>query len=338
MLYRLARAALFRLDAEAAHELALETFQHFPNASTALFTGKVPVAPVECMGLKFRNPIGLAAGLDKNADALAAWQRLGFGFAEVGTVTPRPQDGNPKPRMFRIPEHQAIINRMGFNNKGVDYLVERVKEADFDGVLGINIGKNATTPIEHAATDYVICLEKVYNLADYVTVNISSPNTKNLRDLQQEAQLRELLTRLTASREQLSQQYGIRVPMLVKIAPDVSEEQLEVIARLAPELGIDGLIATNTTIGRPGLETHPLAAQAGGLSGAPLRALSQATLARLRLLVGPDYPLIGVGGITSGTHARERFEAGADLVQIYSGFIYHGPRLIRDCVEAFSGR
>lgn len=338
MLYRLARSALFTLDAETAHELTLHSFSRFPKLATAPFAGPAVDDPVELLGLHFRNRVGLAAGLDKNGECLEAWARLGFGFVEIGTVTPRAQPGNPRPRMFRIPEHRALINRLGFNNKGVDYLVDRVRESGYRGVLGINIGKNADTPIERAEDDYLACLRKVHAYASYITVNISSPNTKNLRDLQDEQKLNALLAALARERDILAQREGRRVPMLVKIAPDVGEAQLDAVATAARTHGIDGLIATNTTITRPGLEDHPLATQAGGLSGYPLRALADATLAGLRARVGADFVLVGVGGVVSPDDARAKRRAGADLVQIYSGFIYEGPALIRRCAEALALR
>jgi dihydroorotate dehydrogenase len=334
MLYPLARTALFRLDAERAHELTLATFRHWPKLATAPFCGQAVSAPVELMGLRFTNAVGLAAGLDKNGECIEAWSRLGFGFIEVGTVTPRPQPGNPRPRMFRLPAQQALINRLGFNNRGVDHLLGEVAQADYRGVLGINIGKNADTPIERAADDYLLCLRKVYRAAGYVTVNISSPNTRNLRDLQDEQRLEALLRALAAERAQLAQQHGKHTPLLVKIAPDVSDTQLDHIARLARTLGVDGLIATNTTVSRPGLDGEALAREAGGLSGAPLRPLACDTLRRLRACVGPGYPLIGVGGIGSAADARERLAAGADLLQLYTGFIYRGPTLIGECARA----
>ncbi|WP_020648858.1 quinone-dependent dihydroorotate dehydrogenase [Solimonas variicoloris] len=333
-MYAAARSLLFRLDAERAHELTLETLRRAPALATLPFARAPVDDPVELLGLRFANRVGLAAGLDKNGECLRAWSRLGFGFVEIGTVTPRPQPGNPRPRMFRLPEHEAIINRLGFNNKGVDYLLERVAESDYRGVLGINIGKNFDTPIERAADDYLIGLRKVYRAASYVTVNISSPNTKNLRELQSEDKLRELLTQLKAEAERLAQQHGKHTPLLVKIAPDVDDEQLDAIARVAREAGIAGLIATNTTITRPGLEADPRAREAGGLSGAPLRPLADRTLAALRARVGTDFALIGVGGITSAEGARAKRAAGADLVQIYTGFIYRGPALVHDCAQA----
>ncbi len=335
-MYRLARDLLFRLDAEHAHELTIAAFKRLPRLSTAPFAAAAVNAPVDLLGLKFRNRVGLAAGLDKNGECLRAWSQLGFGFVEIGTVTPRPQPGNPRPRMFRLPQQQALINRLGFNNKGVDHLLAEVAEAGFDGVLGINIGKNFDTPLELAAQDYLICLRKVYAAASYITVNISSPNTKNLRDLQDEARLRELLVLLREEGERLAQQHGVRRPILVKIAPDVSDAQLDGIAVAARESGIDGLIATNTTIGRPGLEGVRHGAETGGLSGAPLRPLAEDTLRRLRARVGSDFPLVGVGGICSGADASARRAAGADLVQIYTGFIYRGPALITECARALA--
>jgi dihydroorotate dehydrogenase len=334
MLYSLARNVLFRLDAERAHEVTIESFKHLPKLATAPFA-RAPVSdPVQLMGLSFPNRVGLAAGLDKNGECIEAWARLGFGFIEVGTVTPRPQPGNPKPRIFRLPQQQALINRLGFNNKGVDYLLRQVSQADYSGVLGINIGKNFDTPIERATEDYLIGLRKVYPAASYVTVNISSPNTKNLRDLQDEERLNDLLKQLVLARTQLAQQYGKQVPLLVKIAPDVTQAQIVQIARAAREFGLDGLIATNTTITRPGLDAEPLSHEAGGLSGAPLKPLAQATLKKLRAEVGRDFTLVGVGGICSGADAQARREAGADLVQIYTGFIYRGPALAHECAQA----
>ena len=334
MIYEFARKALFALDPERSHELTIEALSHFPRLATAPFAGRATDAPVELMGLRFRNRVGLAAGLDKNGDCIAAWDRLGFGFIEVGTVTPRPQPGNPRPRLFRLPEQQALINRLGFNNKGVDYLAERVRESRCRAVLGINIGKNADTPVETAVDDYDRCLRKVYAWAGYVTINISSPNTKNLRDLQESARLKDLLRRLLQTREELAQRQGRQVPLLVKLAPDLDAVALREIAATARELGVNGLIATNTTIQRPGLERVATAAEQGGLSGAPLRPLALAALATLRKAVGPDFPLIGVGGILDGADALARREAGADLVQIYTGFIYRGPGLVAECARA----
>jgi dihydroorotate dehydrogenase len=337
VLYRLARGALFRLGPEQAHELTLATFARFPALATAPFRGAVRHAPAELLGLRFRNRVGLAAGLDKNGDCIEAWDRLGFGFIELGTVTPRPQPGNPKPRMFRLPRHRAIINRLGFNNNGVDYLVARARESACKAVLGINIGKNADTPVERAADDYEACLRKVHALAGYVTVNISSPNTQSLRDLQQDEPLRALLGRLRAVRAELAQKEGRRVPMLLKLAPDLEPAALRRTGALARELGADGLIATNTTIQRPGLEGARHATEAGGLSGAPLKPLALAAIRALRSELGAEYPLVGVGGILGADDAAERRAAGADLVQLYTGFIYRGPALIAEAAGATAG-
>jgi dihydroorotate dehydrogenase len=337
-MYALARNLLFRLDAEHAHELSLGLFRRFPQLSTAPFRCAVAADPVCLFGIEFPNRVGLAAGLDKNGECLPAWQALGFGFVEVGTVTPRPQPGNPKPRMFRLPAQQAIINRLGFNNKGVDYLLRQVDRCGYRGVLGINIGKNFDTPIDRAPDDYLLCLRKVYARASYVTVNISSPNTRNLRDLQEEGRLRELLGALDAERRILAQHHGKHTPMLLKIAPDVSEAQLDGIAQAVCDAHIEGLIATNTTISRPGLDAEPLAQETGGLSGAPLRPLADATLAGLRQRMGAGYPLVGVGGILSGSDAQAKRSAGADLVQIYTGFIYRGPELIAEIATAIGGQ
>jgi dihydroorotate dehydrogenase len=334
LIYGLAREALFALDPELSHDLTLALLARAPRLATAPFQGRVPDEPVELMGLRFRNRVGLAAGLDKNGDAIEAFDRLGFGFIEVGTVTPRPQPGNPKPRLFRLPAHRALINRLGFNNKGVDHLVARAQESSCRAVLGINIGKNADTPVEAAAADYEHCLRKVYPWAGYVTVNISSPNTRNLRDLQERERLQPLLDGLRRARDALAQRHGRRVPLLVKVAPDLDEAALAAVAGTARELDIDGLIATNTTIQRPGLKGVPRAAEPGGLSGAPLRPLALAALRSLRAQLGPDFPLLGVGGILSGGDAAERRAAGADLVQIYTGFIYRGPALVAECARA----
>jgi dihydroorotate dehydrogenase len=331
--YGLARGALFALDAEHAHELTLATFARMPRLATLPFAGCAIRDEISLLGLRFANRVGLAAGLDKNAECLQAWSRLGFGFVEVGTVTPRPQPGNPRPRMFRLVEHRALINRLGFNNKGVDYLLERVRESDYRGVLGINIGKNFDTPNERAADDYLHCLRKVYAPATYVTVNISSPNTKGLRDLQADAPLRALLLSLVAEGRALADRHGKKAPLLVKIAPDLTREQIVSIAQIARETGIDGLIATNTTIARDGVAGARHAGETGGLSGAPLREPALSVLRQLRQALGNDYPLIGVGGIMSAADARERRHAGADLVQIYTGFIYSGPGLIRECAR-----
>jgi dihydroorotate dehydrogenase len=286
------------------------------------------------MGIDFPNPVGLAAGLDKNGECINNLAALGFGFVEIGTVTPRPQPGNPKPRMFRLPAAQALINRMGFNNKGVDYLVEQVRRSGFKGVLGINIGKNADTPVERATDDYLIGLRKVYPWASYVAVNISSPNTPGLRDLQYGAALDRLLEALKTEQRRLADEQGRYVPLAVKIAPDIADAELPTVAQALLRYEIDGVIATNTTFSRTGVEQWPHADQAGGLSGAPLRARATAVVEQLRALLGDAAPIIAVGGIMSGADAAARIAAGADLVQIYTGFIYRGPDLIREAVKA----
>jgi len=334
--YRLARNALFALDAERSHELTMAWLSRHP-ASGGVFAGRPVDDPVRLMGLQFRNRVGLAAGLDKNGEAIEAFDRMGFGFIEVGTVTPRPQRGNDRPRMFRITSERALINRLGFNNQGVDALVKRVARVRRRAVLGINIGKNADTPMEQAELDYLACLHKVYAVADYITVNISSPNTKNLRDLQQAGRFDSLLASLADARETLTARYGARRPILVKIAPDIDDEGLASIADAARKHGIDGLIATNTTVSREAVAGLAHAHEAGGLSGAPLLNASNAILAKLRERVGPDFPLIGVGGILSGADAASKRAAGADLVQMYTGLIYRGPALVGECARALRG-
>lgn len=335
--YALARNALFCLDAERAHDLTLAGLAAAPALAGWMGAG-APAAPVQAMGLTFPNPVGLAAGLDKNARCLHAWQAMGFGFVEVGTVTPRPQPGNPKPRMFRLPKQQAIINRLGFNNDGVDALVARVKKArsrGFERILGINIGKNFDTPIEQAAQDYRICLQRVYSVADYVTVNISSPNTRQLRDLQQADALDDLLGQLQAERKQLCQQHQRRVPLVLKIAPDLDAVQIQAIARSLLRYDIDAVIATNTTLARTGLEGVQHAQEQGGLSGAPLLATANQVLAQLHQQLQGQIPVIAVGGVMRGKDALAKRQHGAALLQLYSGFIYHGPQLIVDCIQAW---
>ena len=335
--YPLARQALFALDAEAAHEATLSALQRAYDCSftRGLMHNRV-VAPTTLMGLALQNPVGLAAGLDKNGAHIDAMGNLGFGFIEVGTVTPRAQAGNPKPRMFRIPEAQALINRLGFNNQGLDTFLSNVQRSTWrthGGVIGLNIGKNADTPIERAADDYLIGLAGVYPHADYITVNISSPNTKNLRALQGEQELDELLLQLAHRRQELATQYQRRVPLAVKIAPDLTEEQIDIITEVLPRHGIDGVIATNTTIARDAVQGLAHAQEAGGLSGAPLHARSLEVIARLRAKLGPDFAIIGVGGIVSGKHAAEKISAGANAVQLYTGLIYKGPALVGECVR-----
>ncbi len=334
--YSAIRPVLFTLSAETAHEFSLDMLGAMNRL--ALLSHMVPSIedlPVTVAGIDFPNPVGLAAGLDKNGDYIDALARLGFGFIEIGTVTPRPQPGNPKPRMFRIPERHAIINRMGFNNQGVDYLVERVKAAKYTGVLGINIGKNVDTPVENAVSDYLICLEKVYQYATYITVNISSPNTPGLRTLQYGDSLKELLQPLKARQEELAKTWGYK-PVFVKIAPDMNDDEIAMVADTLVECGMDGVIATNTTLDREGVQGCPHSREQGGLSGAPVEEKSTEVIETLCKVLDGRLPVIGVGGIGNGAGAVDKKQAGADLVQIYSGFIYRGPTLIREAVDALS--
>jgi dihydroorotate dehydrogenase len=288
---------------------------------------------VTAFGIRFPNPVGLAAGLDKNADHLDALGALGFGFVEVGTTTPRPQPGNDKPRMFRLPKHEAVINRLGFNNAGVDALVRNVQKSSYRGVLGINIGKNKDTPNEKAVDDYLFCLERVYAFASYITVNISSPNTQGLRDLQEEATLRRFIETLREAQERLGSQSGARKPMLLKIAPDLTETELDAIAEVLLAAKVDGVICTNTTIDHSSVAGDPHGNEMGGLSGKPLFERSTAVLRGMRQRVGNQLGIIGVGGILDGSNAAEKLDAGASLVQIYSGMVYRGPALIAECVN-----
>jgi dihydroorotate dehydrogenase len=334
-IYSLLRPVLFRLDPETAHNSTLKSL-HFLH-STALsgfVAGHIPDKPRIVMGLNLSNPVGLAAGLDKNGDCIDGLAALGFGFIEVGTVTPLPQPGNLKPRLFRLPQANAIINRMGFNNDGVDKMVENMKRAEFRGILGINIGKNAVTPIEKAADDYLICLRKVYAHASYVTINISSPNTKNLRQLQEKDALDELLAQLRTEQQKLADKHGKYVPIVLKIAPDLEREQVALIAQLLMRHRIDGVIATNTTLSRKGVENLQYAEESGGLSGLPLREISTRVIRLLAAELQGSLPIIGVGGILSGTDAADKIRAGAALVQLYSGLIYRGPALVAESCAA----
>jgi len=335
MLYDLIRPVLFGLDAETAHEAAIGALHMAGRALPAarpVFAGSTTV-----MGLAFPNRVGLAAGLDKNGEAIDGLARMGFGFIEIGTITPRPQPGNPRPRMFRVPEARGIINRMGFNNHGVDALLANVRAAKFKGILGINIGKNFDTPIEKAADDYLICLDKVYSSASYITVNISSPNTKNLRQLQGESELDALLSALKQRQTELAEQHGRYVPMTLKIAPDLDEAQIINIADALRRHRMDGVIATNTTLARDKVQNLPNGNEQGGLSGAPLTDASTALITRLAEALAGELPIIGVGGIMTGADARAKLQAGAALVQVYSGLIYRGPALVRECIEATRG-
>jgi dihydroorotate dehydrogenase len=342
--YHLARAAsliaraslplLTRLDPERAHDLGLAGLRWLQP----LWGAPEPPAgsAVQCLGLKFAHPLGLAAGFDKNADCVDALGAMGFSHIELGTVTPRPQPGNPKPRMFRIPEAQALINRMGFNNKGVDHLVARLSRSRYSGIRGISIGKNFDTPLEQAQDDYVACLRKVYTLADYIAVNVSSPNTARLRELQARDGLERVLGALLEERRLLQERHGRRVPLLVKVAPDLTSEQISDLAVDLRALAIDGVIATNTSIDHSVLGKTPAAGQSGGLSGAPLHPLSVRVISQLRAELGAGFPIIGVGGIVSADHARATLRAGANLIQIYTGFAYRGPVLLEEILHELS--
>jgi dihydroorotate dehydrogenase len=334
LLYSLARAALFRLDPEVAHDLALKSLATLGPGAALLGAGADKGEERTVMGIRFPNPVGLAAGLDKNGEYIDALAALGFGFLEIGTVTPRPQPGNAKPRMFRLEEHEAIINRLGFNNQGVDKLLRNVERASYTGILGINIGKNFDTPNDRAADDYLACLDAVYARASYVTVNISSPNTQNLRELQSSERLDDLLEVLMERRDALAARHGASKPLLVKVAPDLDDAQVASIAALAVVHRVDGLIATNTTVGRDAVAGHRHAAQLGGLSGRPLFGPSTRVLQRLASELQGRVPLIGVGGIMGGADARAKIESGASLVQVYTGFIYRGPGLIAEARRA----
>lgn len=334
-LYPLLRPLLFSLDPETAHEVTLKLLNivHVSGLGKLIYP-VIEDKPVNVMGLNFKNPVGLAAGMDKNGDYINALAALGFGFVEIGTVTPRPQPGNPKPRLFRLPEHQAIINRMGFNNLGLDHLLNQVKQSNYNGILGINIGKNFDTPIENAVDDYLIGLRKAYIYASYITINISSPNTKNLRQLQQGDEIKSLIAALKAEQLKLQQEHGFYVPLAIKIAPDLTADEITHIAQLLLEFEIDGVIATNTTIARDMIATHPLAREAGGLSGAPVKDKATLVVHGLAAELQGKIPIIAVGGILSAADAQEKLKAGASLVQIYSGLIYHGPQLIEDIVKS----
>lgn len=332
-MYALLRPLLFKLDAEQAHHFTLDGLA---RAYRLGLLQKVAhhTCPTTLMGLSLPNPIGLAAGLDKNGQYIDALAALGFGFIEIGTVTPKAQAGNPKPRLFRVPEHQAVINRMGFNNQGIDAMIQNIEKSRFNGILGINIGKNATTPIENAADDYLICLEKAYAHAGYITVNISSPNTQNLRALQGSDELSALLSALKNKQAHLAAAHGRYVPLAVKIAPDLNEQQVADIAHAAMQTEIDGIIATNTTIDKSALGHHPLAGEQGGLSGAPVREASNRVLKQLLAELEGRLPVIGVGGILSGADAAAKLHMGAAAVQVYSGLIYRGPALVKECLRA----
>ncbi|MEH6393763.1 quinone-dependent dihydroorotate dehydrogenase [Pseudoalteromonas sp.] len=334
MFYDLARRFMFTRDAEWAHEFALHNLRRFNNTPfSAAWSQSVADRPLEFLGLQFKNPVGLAAGLDKNAECIDAFAKMGFGFIEVGTVTPRPQVGNDKPRIFRLPESNAIINRMGFNNKGVDNLINNVKAAKYEGILGINIGKNKDTPNEQGKDDYIHCMRKVFEHASYITVNISSPNTPGLRDLQYGAALDDLLQSLKNEQLDLIAKHNKQVPMLVKIAPDLDEVQIGQVSESLINNKIDGVIATNTTLERAAVQGQQYANEAGGLSGQPVRERSTHVVQELKRLTAGKLPIIGVGGIEDAASAKEKFSAGADLVQVYTGFIYKGPQLVKTILQ-----
>ena len=336
--YSFLRPWLFCLDPEQAHNLTLTNLDRAQRWGLLEKFLTQPLAdPRTLCGITFPNPVGLAAGLDKDGKHIDALAALGFGFLEIGTVTPRPQPGNPKPRMFRLTQAQAIINRMGFNNDGVEACVARVRRSRFwqsGGVLGLNIGKNASTPIEDAASDYVLAMDAVYEIATYITVNISSPNTQNLRALQGEEMLRALLGSLDEARKRLSDRFGVRKPLFLKIAPDLDHGDINLIADLLMEFGVDAVIATNTTIARDAVQGMEHSQEMGGLSGAPVRMASNIVIKALKARLGNQVPIIGVGGILSGADAKEKIAAGASLVQVYSGLIYRGPDLVNECAKA----
>jgi len=329
-LYPLLRPLLFKLDAETAHEWTVKVMRAAHSLGMLKSRITNDKSQIEVLGLKFPNRVGLAAGMDKSASAVDAWLACGFGHVEVGTLTPRPQPGNPSPRLFRLVENNAIINRMGFNNPGIEAAVARLEKRSAGGIVGVNIGKNFDTPNERAEDDYVTCLRHAYPVADYIAVNISSPNTKGLRDLQAEEPVRRLVGTLKEEQGRLHAQHGRRVPLVVKIAPDLDAAQIEMLARVFSELQLDGLIATNTTLSRTGVEQHPLAGEAGGLSGAPLTRRSTEVIAAFRQLLPGSIPIIGVGGIMGASDAKAKLDAGAALLQLYTGLVYRGPALIRD--------
>lgn len=335
--YSFFQKILFSMDAERSHLAALNGLNFLHKLHLDPFGKETPKVPCKLMDLTLPNPVGLAAGLDKNGEFIDALAAFGFGFIEIGTVTPKPQAGNPKPRLFRLPEQRAIVNRMGFNNHGIDSVLANIRRSKYDGILGINIGKNATTPIENAVDDYLICLKKAYELASYITINISSPNTKNLRSLQGEDELNQLLAAIKFCQNDLANQHNKYVPIALKIAPDLDENQIIAIAKAVRFHQIDGVIATNTTVDKSSLGNHPLSNEAGGLSGSLLKNKANEVLSILSKHLNPPnkfaIPIIGVGGISSGEDAVEKLQKGANAVQIYSGLIYQGPQLVRECVH-----
>jgi dihydroorotate dehydrogenase len=333
--YNTSKKILFGLDPEIAHDIALWGLKHIDACGFSFNKKLIVNNPSTVMGLTFRNKVGLAAGLDKNGDFINSLQNLGFGFIELGTVTPKPQTGNPKPRLFRIPEAEALVNRLGFNNKGVDYLFDQVKNSSRDAVIGINIGKNKTTPIEDAHHDYEYCLRKIYTLADYITINISSPNTENLRSLQESVNLHMLLKHISSVRETLRQIHGVMTPIAIKIAPDLDDFELETIVDAVGTYGFDGIVSTNTTIQRPHRKLKNLS-ETGGLSGGLLTHTSTKIIQKLANLTRGAIPIIGVGGILTPQDAQDKINAGASLIQLYTGLIYKGPQLVKDCAHAIS--
>lgn len=334
MFYPIIKKALFQLDPEQAHEFTFRQLQRISGTPfNFLIRQSLPVKPIDCMGLSFKNPVGLAAGLDKDGDCINALGMMGFGFIEVGTVTPKAQDGNEKPRLFRLTEAQGLINRMGFNNKGVDNLIDNITKSHYDGILGINIGKNKITPVEQGKDDYLICMDKVYMHADYIAINISSPNTPGLRSLQYGEALDDLLSSVKQRQNQLQNQHKKYVPIALKIAPDLTESELIQIADSLIRHNIDGVIATNTTLQRDLVNGLTNSEQTGGLSGRPIQSISTYIIEQLSKELKNRIPIIGVGGIDSVIAAREKLTAGASLIQIYTGFIYHGPRLIKEIVN-----
>ncbi|QIL80272.1 quinone-dependent dihydroorotate dehydrogenase [Diaphorobacter sp. HDW4A] len=341
--YAFARPILFNMDPEKAHEFTMDMLAKGQRTPLSwAWCNPMVSDPIELAGLKFPNRVGMAAGLDKNARVIDGLAAMGFGFVEVGTVTPKGQPGNPKPRMFRLPQANALINRLGFNNEGLEAFIANVKKSQTRAqgkpmLLGLNIGKNAATPMESATSDYLICLEGVYPHADYVTVNISSPNTKNLRELQSDEALDALLFAIAERREKLAAQHGRRVPIFVKIAPDLDEDQIRLIAATLKRQGMDGVIATNTTISRDAVKGMQHSEETGGLSGAPVLEASNRVISQLRAQLGRGYPIIGVGGVMSAQDAVSKIRAGADVVQIYTGLIYKGPELVGQAAQAIKG-
>jgi dihydroorotate dehydrogenase len=339
MLYRAVRPLLFALDPEAAHSLTLRSLDCLERSGIAsIAAGPLSSLPIRVMGLDFPNPVGVAAGLDKDGEHIDGLAALGFGFIEVGAVTPRPQQGNPRPRVFRLAEAEALINRLGFNSRGVDAVVNNIRRSRYRGVLAVNIGKNADTPNERAHEDYVACLRKVYAYAGFVTANVSSPNTKNLRELQRAEEIDGLLAALAAERERLTKQHGKRVPLAVKVSPDLDDAGVEAVADRVAARGIDAVIATNTTVSREGVEHLPASREQGGLSGAPLKARATAVVAKLRRALPGNVAIVGVGGIASAADAREKLDAGASLVQLYTALVYRGPQLVGEIVRGLASR